>query len=145
MFHPQNLNFLEIEKKNYLIEIWDIGGSQKYRSVNNIFIKGSKVVILEYDVTDERSFSELNYWVKTTKEILSKKAIYGIVGNKIELIDDKKVLEEEGKAYAEENDTLFCTTSAKEDSKVFQMFVDKLVEKYIEKYFGNNNENNINP
>ena len=124
---------LEINKKKYLIEIMDTAGQEKYRSMNNIFIKGSKVVIFVYDVTKERTFNELNYWVKTAKEILSTEAIYGIAGNKADLIDEIEVSDEEGRKYAKENDAMFCITSAKEDSKGFQMFLDKLAEQYIKK------------
>ena len=124
---------LEINKKKYLIEIMDTAGQEKYRSMNNIFIKGSKVVIFVYDVTKERTFNELNYWVKTAKEILSTEAIYGIAGNKADLIDEIEVSDEEGRKYAKENDAMFCITSAKEDSKGFQMFLDNLVEQYVEK------------
>ena len=108
-------------------------------------VKGSQVSILVYDLTDERAFSELNYWIKTIKEILSKEAIYGIIGNKADLIYGTKISDEDGKKFTEENDSLFWITSEKEDRKGFQMFIDKLVEKYIENNFENNIEkNNIN-
>jgi len=135
---------LEINQKKYLIEIWDTAGEERYRSMNNIFIKGSKVVILVYDVTNERTFSELNYWINKTKEILSNEVIYGILGNKADLIYETKISDEEGKKFAEENDALFCITSAKEDRKGFQMFIDKLVEKYIDIHFEDNIEKNNN-
>jgi len=128
-----NSKILEINKKKYLIEIWDTAGQEKYRSMNNIFVKGSKVVIFVYDATNEKTFNELNYWVKTAKEILNTEAIYGIAGNKADLIDDIEVSDEEGEKYAKENDILFCRTSAKEDSKGFQKFLDNLVEEYVEK------------
>ena len=124
---------LEINQKKYLIELWDTAGQEKYRSMNNLFIKESKVVILVYDVTLEKSFSELEYWVKTTKEILNNEAVYGIAGNKADLIDDITVSDEEGKKFAKDNGALFCTTSAKEDSKGFQIFLDQLINQYVEK------------
>ena len=124
---------LEINKKKYLIDIMDTAGQERYRSMNNIFIKGSKVVIFVYDVTKERTFNELNYWVKTAKEILSTEAIYGIAGNKADLIDEIEVSDEEGRKYAKENDAMLCITSAKEDSKGFQMFLDQLINQYVEK------------
>jgi Ras-related protein Rab-8A len=133
---------IEINQKKYLIELWDTAGQEKYRSMNNLFIKESKVVILVYDVTLEKSFSELEYWVKTTKEILSNEAVYGIAGNKADLIDEITVSDEEGKKFAKDNGALFCTTSAKEDSKGFQMFLDQLIKQYVEKNIdkGSNNK-----
>ena len=123
----------EINQKKYIIELWDTAGQEKYRSMNNIFIKGSKIVILVYSVILQSSFSELDYWVKTTKEILSNEAVYGIAGNKADLIDDAIVPDKEGQKFAKDNGAIFCTTSAKEDSKGFQMFLNQLVEQYVEK------------
>ena len=132
----------EINQKKYLIELWDTAGQEKYRSMNNLFIKESKVVIFVYNVTLESSFSELDYWVKTTKEILSNEAVYGVAGNQADLIDDITVSDEEGKKFAKDNGALFCTTSAKEDSKGFQMFLDQLINQYVEKNIdkGSNNK-----
>ena len=92
----------------------------------------SKIVIFVYDINDESSFIELNYWIKTAKEILGKEGIYGIAGNKSDLFEYTKVSDEEGKKYAKENDALFFITSAKVDRMGFQRFIIKLVEKYIE-------------
>ena len=124
--------FFEIKQKKYLIQMVDTAGQERYHSLNKLFIKGSKIVIFIYDVTNEVSFNGLNFWVNTAKEILGKEAIYGIAGNKADLIDETKTSNGDGKKYAEDNDALFCQTSAKEDSKGFQMFVDNMIEKYIE-------------
>ena len=122
---------MKINKKDYLIEIWDTAGQEKYRSMNNLFIKGSKVVIFVYDATEEKSFSELNYWVETTKEILGKSAIYGIAGNKADKVDNIEISEKEGEKYAKDNEAIFCSTSAKEDSKGFQKFLDNSLHNQI--------------
>ena len=132
--------FLEIKQKKYLIQIVDTAGQERYHSLNKLFIKGSKIVIFVYDVTNELPFKGLNFWIKTAKEILGKEAIYGIAGNKADLIYETKISDGEGRKYAEENDALFCSTSAKEDSKGFQMFIDNMIEKYIE----NKNDNASN-
>ena len=100
-------------------------------ALNRIFIKGSKVIILVYDITSDKSFRELKYWVETIKELLREEVIYAIVGNKVDLYLEQRISKEDGEKYAEENGAFFYTTSSKYDSKGFQKFVDKLVEKYI--------------
>jgi len=132
-----NSKILEIKGKKYLIEMWDSIGVESLRLLNNLFIKGSNIVIFVYDKANERSFRELNYWIKTTKELLSEEVVYVIVGNKIDYFGFM-LFYEEGEKFAKENGALFYTTSAKEDSTGFQMFVDKLIEKYIENKTGNN-------
>ena len=77
--------FIIIEKKKYILYIWDTTSQLKFRSLTKIFIKNSKIVILVYDITSRISFEELPFWVKTCREILGD-AIIGIIGNKQDLI-----------------------------------------------------------
>ena len=64
----------EIKGKIYNIQVWDTAGQEKYRSVNKIYIKGSRIVLFVYNVTDENSFLDLKgFWVDYTEKILGKK------------------------------------------------------------------------
>ena len=49
--------------KEINFDIWDTAGQERYRSLTKIFYKDAKVVILVYDITNEKSFEEIkNYW-----------------------------------------------------------------------------------
>ena len=135
---------VEVNQKKYTICIWDTAGQEKYRSITKIFIKGAKIVIFVYDITEENSFKTLKYWVSSVEELLGKETIFGVVGNKIDLFMKQKVKTEEGKKYAEEIGALFCETSAKEDQAGFKTFVKKLVEKYLQEKFIMNDDFDIN-
>ena len=123
---------VEINEKKFSICIWDTAGQEKYRSITKIFIKGAKIVIFVYDITEEDSFKNLDYWVKSVEEVLGKDIILGVVGNKMDLFYNQKIKTEEGKKYADEIGALFCETSAKEDQEGFKKFVKQLVEKYLQ-------------
>ena len=135
---------IEIKEKKYPICIWDTAGQEKYRSITKIFIKGAKIVIFVYDITEENSFQNLDFWVKSVEEVLGKDIILGLVGNKIDLFYNQKIKTEEGKKYAEEIGALFCETSAKEDQAGFKAFVKQLVEKYLQEKNLLTDEKNIN-
>ena len=124
-----------INENKYLIQVWDTAGQEKYRSVNKIYIKGSKIVIFVYDVTKENSFLDLEaFWVDYVEKILGKKVIVGIVGNKIDLLEDIKVSAERGKGYADEIGAAFLETSAKEFPTGIIDFINKLINDYIDNY-----------
>ena len=97
-------------------------------------MKGSKIVIFVYDITDKHSFNELPFWVGKIQEVLGKEPIIGVVGNKIDLINQEEVTEEEGKKYAQSIKAKFRLTSAKEDPDGFVEFIEELVKDYHEKY-----------
>ncbi len=49
--------------KNVKFDIWDTSGQEKYRSLNKLFYRDSKIAILVYDITNKESFEELKtYW-----------------------------------------------------------------------------------
>ena len=118
-----------INKISYNIQIWDTAGQEKYRSLNNIFIKDSRICIFVYDVSNPKSLEGLSYWVKSAKEILENKAIYGLVGNKIDL--EQKINQEEGEKCAKDIDAFFLQCSAKNDKGNFEEFIIKLVNEFL--------------
>ena len=130
-----------IGSKDYLLNLWDTIGQEKFRSLTKIFIKDSKIVILVYDITRKDSFTEMDYWYKMIRDILGDETIIGVCGNKQDLFAKEQVKEEEGKKYAEERNLSFKLTSAK-NPLTFNKFMDDLVRQYTEKFKGGNDKDN---
>ena len=107
-------------------------GKEKLRILAKIFIQKSDIVILVYDITNKRSFEELDYWKSLCNEILINPVI-GIVGNKKDLFLREEVEKEKAQKYAEENNALFKLTSAKNEPSSFIIFLEDLLMKYIKK------------
>ena len=126
---------INIENKEYVLNIWDTIGQEKFRSLTKIFIKDSKIVILVYDITRMESFKELNFWYKMIHDILGDDVVLGICGNKQDLFVKEQVKEEEGKRYAADKNIPFKLTSAKNPLS-FNKFLEELVKLYIEKTGG---------
>ena len=124
---------ITINKKNYQLEIWDTAGQEIYKSLTKIFIMDSKIVIFVYDITNEISFEELDYWIKTVKDILGESPIYAIFGNKKDLYLNEKVDEEEARKKAEEIGAYFKLTSAKTERENINIYLIDLVNEYINK------------
>ena len=127
---------ITINNIKYKIEIWDTAGQERYRSVNQLFIKGSQIVIFVYDITNKDSFSKLSFWVNYVRDLLSIDVVYGVVGNKMDLFEkyenEKLVDGEEGRNFAEKIGALFTETSCKENPKVFCWFIKELICKFID-------------
>ena len=126
-----NIKKLKINNKQYIINIWDTAGQEKFRSLTQNFIKGSNIVILVYDITRRDTFLELNYWFDVASLELGKNAIFGVAGNKIDLFYINQVTNEEGELFANQKECIFSLTSAKENPKSFEDLVTKLLEKYL--------------
>ena len=121
---------MTINGKRYSVNLWDTIGQEKYRSLTKIFLKGAKIVIFVYDITNIQSFKELDYWFDSTKEIINEKIVMGIVGNKSDLFLKEEVKESDARALAKQKGLDFALTSAK-NSTMFCDFLEKLLKKYL--------------
>ena len=120
---------IEIKNKKYSLNIWDTAGQEKYRSLNTIFIKDAKIIILVYDISSKNSFSELNYWYDFIHEQINfKNIILGIIGNKSDLF-----LEEEGREYATKCGAYFSLVSVIKTQPLINSYFIQLVTMYLEK------------
>ena len=45
--------------KSIIFDIWDTAGQEKYRDMAKIFYKDAKAVIMVYNITCEKSFTEI--------------------------------------------------------------------------------------
>lgn len=134
---------LKVNKQTVILNVWDTAGQEKYHSLNKIFLKNSKIVILVYDVTIKKSFQDLSIWYDFIQNDLNENVILGLAGNKVDLLDEdgyqEEVSEDEAKIMAEKWDAEFALLSAKLDKKGIDDFFYKLVEKFI------NSDNLNNP
>ena len=136
---------IETSRGKFCLKIWDTAGQEKFRCLNKIFIKDSQIVVFVYDITRKKTLEEIDYWYNYVEECLGKdKAVYGIVGNKIDLFDKENEIREkykdiinieyvnanDGQNYAKNIGAIFCETSAKENIIGFPEFITQLVEKY---------------
>ena len=93
------------------------------------FYKGSDCCIITFDVTHPKSFSNLEVWKKefemcTANKDNNKPIPFILIGNKIDLIDSRKVLEEEAREWCKQNGELvYFETSAKDGTAVKEAFM----------------------
>ena len=126
---------ININGKDFIINLWDTIGQEKFRSLTKIFIKDSKIVLLVYDITSKRTFDELDYWYKIIHDILGDDPVIGVCGNKNDLVAREQVKEEDAIKYAEEKNIDFKLTSAKNPLS-FNKFLEEMVKKYVQKNGG---------
>ena len=124
---------IDIDGKNYQLNIWDTAGQEKYRSVTKMFIQDAQILILCYSIIEHKTFENLDFWYKLSIDILGKDIILGIAGNKSDLFEIEKVKDSEGKKYAKNHNAIFKLISAKEDKKSIDLLFEELLRKYIKK------------
>lgn len=103
--------------------IFDTSGSERFRSLNENFFRKADGCILVYDITNEKSFEEIKeYYIPKIKEICIKDIKTILLGNKIDMENERIISEEEGINLAAENKFIFKETTSLETSNVFNAF-----------------------
>ena len=126
---------LEHKEDNILarLVLWDIAGQEKYEAVRSMYYQGCIGGIYIYDITRRPTFEDIRTkWHKDFKKFAQKDAIYILIGNKIDLEDQRNVSTEEGQKLANEiNAATFIETSALTGKNVNEMFIT-LVQKILD-------------
>lgn len=120
-----------IDGYNIDLEIWDTAGQEQYRSIASLFYKDALICILVYDITQRKSFENIqSYWHFSVTENGLKGIIIGVAGNKNDLYEKEEVSEKEAKEYSDYINASFKLVSAKCNTSINELF-DELVKKFI--------------
>lgn len=113
--------------------IWDLAGQAQFARVRQTYLRNSEAGLLVFDVSRRDTFDKIKKW---HEEILkdSKKTSLILVGNKIDLIDQRDVTKEEAKALAKELGLSYFEISAKDGTGVndaFEMLAFQMIDKFL--------------
>jgi len=112
------------------LEIWDTAGQERYRALTTMFYKEANAAVLVYDITRKESYEQIQeYWSNQLKESAPSDIILMLCANKSDLINQEKVDEGEARKYANELGAMFCSTSAKNDYGITDLFL-QIAKKY---------------
>ena len=104
-----------VKIKNHVIklQIWDTAGQERYKSFTKAYFKDTKGIIIVYDVTSRSSFENLMNWFSLADENVKFQDMPIIlVGNKLDLTENRVISELEGREFAEKHGAQFIETSA---------------------------------
>ncbi|NVM52061.1 MAG: GTP-binding protein [Candidatus Helarchaeota archaeon] len=121
----KNMDYKDTTLVKY--NLWDIAGQDLFNKVRNNFYKGSNAVLILYDVTNPKTFDNVEHWYLDLSSALGEKPGF-LIGNKIDL--PRQINRLDGKDLAEKLDLSFIETSAKTGENVDKIFED-LAERLI--------------
>ena len=96
---------------------------ERFRTITSTYYRGAHGIIVVYDVTDLRSFTDVKQWLLEIDRYASENVIKLLVGNKIDHHQLRAVSTEQGKDFADHLGIDFLETSAKTDINVEQAFM----------------------
>ena len=134
-FHKQYLmtlgsDFALKELDHAYAQIWDLAGQISFQTIRRVYYKGTHGIILVFDLTDEKSFADLDQWIEEV-ELNNGLVPIVLVGNKNDLLskdNPTEIMEEQIKDFIKQKQTeydipiTYFKTSAKTGKNVKSMF-----------------------
>mgnify|MGYP006079673459 FL=1 len=123
---------LNYDNKKIKLDIWDLSGDERYRTVLKTYLKHIHAVIIVYDVTNPESFNNVKQWVDFVESAHNGKVVYILLANKIDKKKERLVNVDLGIRYALKNGMLYLDVSAKNGKTMnfLTMVNEILIEKF---------------
>ena len=98
------------------------------------FYRRADGVVISFDVTDKQTFQNVRNWVESINAHAAKHAARVLVGNKIDLADDREVTREEAQELANQYGIHYHETSAKANIGLKETFEDIFEQSYKNRF-----------
>jgi small GTP-binding protein len=125
-------DFQGLESKVRFV-IWDLAGQAQFKRVRQTYLGNAEAGILVFDVTRKDTFDKLENWFKEIKEVSTSISLI-LVGNKIDLENDRVVSTEQGEELAQKLNLSYIETSAKTGENIndaFKMLALQMIKRYV--------------
>ncbi|KAH0787229.1 ras-related protein Rab-22A-like [Histomonas meleagridis] len=93
---PMEIN---VDGNPQLFHVWDTAGTPQFRSVVPMYCRQAAIAIIVFDITKRNTFEKIPEWVSFVRENASP--VFVLVGNKIDLEDERDVQKAEEEQTAE--------------------------------------------
>ncbi|CAD8109112.1 unnamed protein product [Paramecium primaurelia] len=111
-------------------QIWDTAGQEKFRAITSAYYRGAKGVFVCYDVTKQGTYESTLRWMSEIKQYGDPEIVIMLVGNKIDLAEQRIVRTDEVSQFCEQNKVGYIETSALNNTNVDIAFNQMVTEIY---------------
>jgi len=129
-----------IDDKSVKLQIWDTAGQERFKTITSAYYRGADGIIIVYDITDRNSFAHIKDWLDDVNKYTDDNPLKIIVGNKIDLIKDKQISNNDMKTMTAQTGIEIIECSAKDSIKINDL-MEILTKKLIEKRKNEGNKN----
>jgi len=121
-FRIKILRSKKYPERELKLQLWDTAGQDRFKCITRAYFRTALVVFVVYDITDRKSFEHVQIWLNELEQHAPPKLIKFLIGNKLDIAENRQVTTKEGKELASEYGMIFKETSAKTNINVQEMF-----------------------
>jgi len=103
---------VNVNGKTIKLSLWDTAGQERFKSLITVYYRGVDAVIMVYDITNRRTFENVDYWMSEVIKYCNENVVTMLIGNKRDLVERREITYEDANSFAKDHDLLFMETSA---------------------------------
>lgn len=73
---------MELAGYSVKVSIWDTAGQERFKNISSAYYRGAQGVVLVYDITERRTFQNLDGWLEELDRYGGAEMVKVVVGNK---------------------------------------------------------------
>ncbi|KAK8881080.1 hypothetical protein M9Y10_003808 [Tritrichomonas musculus] len=106
------------------LQIWDTAGQERFRTLAPMYYRGSVIALLVFSLIEESSLNDVKNWANEMKHQTDEMPKLFVIGNKMDLVDERVITTEQGEEVAKELNAIYCEVSAKSGRGIEELFVN---------------------
>jgi small GTP-binding protein len=112
------------------VQLWDTAGQERFKSLAMTYYRKAYGILLLFDVTKRSSFLACKNYLEEVRTNSDKKCVIYLVGNKIDLANNREISTEEAENFAKKENINYIETSAVKNMNVTDVFTSLLNNIY---------------
>jgi len=122
----------EKKKTTVKMQIWDTAGQEKFRTMTVSTFKGSRAILVGYDITQKKTWENVTVWLKEIQRYMDTDVLIFLFGNKTDLEGKRQVSPEEVQSFCNGKLLTHFDLSCKSGSGIEDLFNEVLAQLLIE-------------
>ena len=103
---------IQVDGNIYRVQIWDTAGEELFKSLAVNFYRECLGAVVCYDITSQKSFDNLPYWIGEVRAQARLNAAILIVGTKGDLSEKRVIPTSKGEEFAKKEGALFAEVTS---------------------------------
>lgn len=83
---------INIDTTRVKLQVWDTAGQERFKSMTPMYYRHANAALLVFDITQPSTFESIKVWVKELQRNVEESLVICVVGNKIDLAEERQVI-----------------------------------------------------
>lgn len=98
---------ITVNNRAIKLQIWDTAGQEEFKAVTRSYYRSSAAALVVFDTTRKDTFRSVARWVEDVRNNSNKDVVLVLIGNKVDLVQERMVSRNDALKLARDFDMLY--------------------------------------